>query len=182
MYMNWEWNEQRDFERGKKYLLKVSAAERKYGKTNGTEMLVLKFEDEEGQSAGDKTFFNTQKAAWRIKDWLAAFGYDISECRCGFDTEDLVGMQVYAESSRRKSTDPAEPEKEYLEWIKPQSALPAGTQPKASAQQPEQQDAAAKAAQEQRTAEGRAAMETAIAAAPAPARPQLSNPEDEIPF
>lgn len=181
--MQWEWTEQPDFEKGKRYLLKVSAAERKYGKMNGTEMLVLKFEDEEGQSAGDKTFFNTPKAAWRIKDWLAAFGYDISECRCGFDTQELVGMQVYAESSRRKSTNPEEPDKEFLEWIKPQSALPAGTQPKTSAQQPEQQDAAAKAAQEQRTAEGRAAMETAIAApAPAPARPQLSNPEDEIPF
>ena len=172
MFMQWEWTETRDFEKGKKYLLKVSAAERKVGRTNGTEMLVLKFEDEEGMSAGDKTFFNTPKAAYRIKDWLKAFGYDTAECKCGFNTEDLVGMEVYAESSRRKSTDPAKPDKEYLEWIKPESVLPAQPtqeQPKAEAQK-----------------QGAEQIKNTLAAAtPARKKPEAvpeTNPEEEIPF
>lgn len=172
MFMQWEWTETRDFEKGKKYLLKVSAAERKVGRTNGTEMLVLKFEDEEGMSAGDKTFFNTPKAAYRIKDWLKAFGYDTAECKCGFNTEDLVGMEVYAESSRRKSTDPAEPDKEYIDWIKPESVLPAQPtqeQPKAEAQK-----------------QGAEQMKKVLATA-TPARKKTEavpepNPEEEIPF
>lgn len=180
MYMTWEWNEQRDFEKGKRYLLKVAAAERKLGRTNGTEMLVLKFEDEEGMSAGDKTFYNTPKAAYRIKDWLKAFGYDITECRCGFDTQDLVGMEVYAESSRRKSTDPAEPDKEYLEWIKPESALPTTAAQTVPAQKTDE----AKAEAQQQGAEQ--IKNTLAAATPArkkpEAVPEIVNPEEEIPF
>lgn len=179
MFMNWEWTEQPEFEKGKRYLLKVSAAERKVGRTNGTEMLVLKFEDEEGQSAGDKTFFNTPKAAWRIKDWLKAFGYDTAECKCGFNTEDLVGMEVYAESSRRKSTDPAEPDKEYLEWIKPQSALPTTAAQTVPAQKTDEAKAEAQK-------QGAEQMKKVLAAA-TPARKKAeavpeTNPEEEIPF
>ena len=177
MFMQWEWTETRDFEKGKKYLLKVSAAERKVGRTNGTEMLVLKFEDEEGMSAGDKTFFNTPKAAYRIKDWLKAFGYDTAECKCGFNTEDLVGMEVYAESSRRKSTDPAEPDKEYIDWIKPESVLP--EQP--TQEQPKADEAKAEA-QKQGAEQIKNTLATATPARKKPEAVPEPNPEEEIPF
>jgi len=109
-----------DFEAGKRYMLRVVNAEERVSQEKGTEYLSLDFEGDNQESAFGKSFFNTPKAAWRIKEWLLAFGFKIQGNSADVDPRGIIGIRFTAEFAKRKGGDG----NDYPDWIKPMSVLP----------------------------------------------------------
>ena len=119
--MRWNFDEDdggggKPFKKGERYTLMVDHGE-VITAHSGNEGLKLHFKTEDGTKAYDKVLWNTPKAAYRAKEWMAAMGMP-DEGEIDVPVEDLGGVRLTAECDYRK----ADNGKEYVEWINPEYA------------------------------------------------------------
>lgn len=118
--MRWNFDDNdgggKPFKKGERYALVVERGE-EITANSGTEGLKLHFKTEDGTKAYDKVLWNTPKASWRAKEWMAAMGMP-DEGDIDVPVENLGGVRLTAECTYTKSDNG----KEYIEWINPEYA------------------------------------------------------------
>lgn len=78
------------------YVLTVETAEEAPAKSSGNPMIKLKYAVEgHDQNKLFDNFVLTQKALWKLKEFLEALDYDVDEI-AELDVQELVGQQVQA--------------------------------------------------------------------------------------
>lgn len=137
--MKWNFDSDQRFKKGERYHLVVDRAEDKEA-NSGTAFLKIYFKlADTGEKAFDKALWNTEKAAYRAKEWARAMGFG-DEGNVDLAPEKLAGIHITAEADYQLNKDDG---KHYLEWINPepisgtaQQAAPAG---QAAAAPPQEQ-------------------------------------------
>ena len=102
------------FKKGERYELVIASAKEGSSKEKMTPYLKLVFQTIAMDDAYDKTLWNTEKSAYRAKEWAVAMQFS-GEGKVELDPAALVGIHLSAECSYTKADDG----KEYVEWIKP---------------------------------------------------------------
>jgi pyruvate/2-oxoglutarate dehydrogenase complex dihydrolipoamide acyltransferase (E2) component len=114
MKWNFDDSDGRKFKKGVRYNLVVSHAEEGESANKGTPFLKIHLETEALEKAYDKTLWNTEKAAYRAKEWARALGF-VDQGDVDMDADSLKGIRITAECSYYKGDD----DREYIEWINP---------------------------------------------------------------